>query len=244
MNKLPESRVQRSAFLAKRGLSHSLKAESSKPARTESARSGGLKAIKGFTLVEMIVSIAIFMFVMVIAVGSLVAIVGANRKAQAVQAVVDNLRFALDDMSRVMRTGTEYHCSSSAVAGVRDCMEGNRQIAVINQYGEEDKVVFRFSTASECNEPDGGTAFLSGCLMRSTEGGVAGSFLPLTSPEIEIEVDPSNSGSSRFYVQGSTPGDGVQPELVMTLSAKITKGLSQPTELHLQTTVTQRVYDN
>lgn len=198
------------------------------------------RVLPGFTLIEMIVSVAIFMFVMVIAVGSLVSIVGAGRKAQSIEAVVDNLRFALDEVSRVVRTGTEFNCSENiSVEGVQDCPSGGSQIAVINQYGAEDKIVFRFADDDACNV-DGGTAFTSGCLMRSTDGGA--SFLPITSSEIEI--DPAQS---RFFVQGSasrSDGDTVQPMLVMTLSAKVTKGLSQPTELNLQTSVTQRVYDN
>src|SRR3954471_17274640 len=66
---------------------------------------------QGFTLVEMIVSVAIFMFVMVIAIGSLVSIIGADRKAQSIQSVADNLQFALDDMSRSVRTGIGFSCS-------------------------------------------------------------------------------------------------------------------------------------
>lgn len=195
----------------------------------------------GFTLIEMIVSVAIFMFVMLVAVGSLVALVGANRKAQSISAIVDNLRFALDDVSRTVRTGYEYNCSNGAgVSGTNDCTTGGSQIAVIPQFrtldssGNPIKFVFRFSTASQC-----GPGFTAGCLMRSTKDGAE--FLPITSPEIEI-----NPTQSKFFVRGSTPGtaDGKQPEVVMTLSAVAQVNVNASSVFNVQTTITQRRYDN
>ncbi len=68
------------------------------------------RASKGFTLVEMIVAIAIFMIVAVVAVGSLVRIVALNRQAQALQASVNNVSFAIDSMSREIRQGSNIGC--------------------------------------------------------------------------------------------------------------------------------------
>ena len=67
----------------------------------------------GFTLVEMIVSLAIFSVVAVIALGALMKIIDANIKAQSLQAAVTNLNFALDTMSRELRTGSTYDCQAS-----------------------------------------------------------------------------------------------------------------------------------
>ena len=63
---------------------------------------------QGFTIIEVIVSLAIFTTVMTVAAGSILSIVDANRKSQAVKNVVDNLNFALDDMVRNIRVGTGY----------------------------------------------------------------------------------------------------------------------------------------
>src|SRR3989338_2524865 len=54
------------------------------------------RASRGFTLVELIVSIGLFAIVMLISVGALLALTGANRKAQALQSVMNNLNVALD----------------------------------------------------------------------------------------------------------------------------------------------------
>lgn len=68
--------------------------------------------IGGFTLVEIIVSLAIFTVVSVVAVGALLKIVSANKKAQSIQNAITNLNFALESISREMRSGSKYYCSS------------------------------------------------------------------------------------------------------------------------------------
>ena len=67
----------------------------------------------GFTLVEMIVSLALFSVVAVIAIGALLKVIDANDKAQSIQSAVTNLNFALESMSRDLRTGTDYDCETS-----------------------------------------------------------------------------------------------------------------------------------
>jgi prepilin-type N-terminal cleavage/methylation domain-containing protein len=67
---------------------------------------------RGFTLVEIIVSLGIFAVVATVALGALVKIIGANKKAQTIQATVTNINFALDAMSREIRVGRNYYCVS------------------------------------------------------------------------------------------------------------------------------------
>lgn len=68
---------------------------------------------RAFTLVEMIVSLAIFSIVAVVALAALVKIVSANKKAQTIQSVISNLNFSIESMSREMRTGQAYHCNNT-----------------------------------------------------------------------------------------------------------------------------------
>lgn len=68
---------------------------------------------EGFTLIELLVALSLFTIVMTIAVGSLFTIVSANKRARAIQITMDNLHFALDEMVRDIRTGTEYSYNNS-----------------------------------------------------------------------------------------------------------------------------------
>jgi len=63
---------------------------------------------EGFTLIEIIVSMAIFAVVAVVAAGALLKILDANKKAQSIQASITNLNFALESMTRELRVGSKY----------------------------------------------------------------------------------------------------------------------------------------
>ena len=71
------------------------------------------KPQSGFTLIEMIVSLGVFSVVVTIAVGALLILIAANRQLQDEQTILGNLAFALDSMTREIRTGTQYYCHSS-----------------------------------------------------------------------------------------------------------------------------------
>lgn len=77
---------------------------------------------KGFTLIEIMVSISIFSIVMLIVIGALLMLNDANKKSQAVRSVVDNLNFAIEDMSRKMKTGKDFRCGDNLEA-IKTCLE-------------------------------------------------------------------------------------------------------------------------
>lgn len=72
---------------------------------------------KGFTLIEVLTAISIFSTVMIIIIGALLMLNNANKKAQALRAVVDNLNFAIEDMTRNIKTGSEYACGAKIERG-------------------------------------------------------------------------------------------------------------------------------
>jgi len=199
---------------------------------------------RGFTLVEIIVSVGIFMMVMLVAIGALTGMAGANRKAQSIQTVVDNINFALDDVSRNIRTGTTYHCVESgstpsgeapaSLAATGDCATyGSAYVAFESNHGDplnvNDQIVYWFAPAESC-----GSGYSAGCIEKSVNSGAT--FLPLTSPGVQIN-------SLRFYITGSTAGDTLQPKAVIKTLATIPLTPDTQTTMRLQTTVSQRVYD-
>ena len=182
---------------------------------------------RGFTLVELLVSVFIFSMVMLIAAGSLLSMIDANRKAQALKSVVNNLAFALDAMGRSIREGSTYHCGAAPYTTTADCAAGSTEIA-FEPYGgsssnPNDQIVFRL---------------VNGRIERSLAGGQSGTWFPITAPEVTIE-------ELHFYVKGSAEVEvpKVQPKIVMTLRGYAGVNTRSRTEITLQTTMTPRLFD-
>jgi prepilin-type N-terminal cleavage/methylation domain-containing protein len=81
-----------------------------------------------FTLIEIIVSLGIFAVVATVALGALVKIVSANKKAQTIQAAVTNINYALDAMSREMRVGKNYYCANIGGGNINSVSPGNNLV--------------------------------------------------------------------------------------------------------------------
>lgn len=64
----------------------------------------------GFSLIELIVAVGIFSITATFAMGTLLTLTNAQRKAAALQSAFDNVRFAIEAMAKDMRTGTTYQC--------------------------------------------------------------------------------------------------------------------------------------
>lgn len=65
---------------------------------------------RGFTIIEMLVSLGIFSIVVTTTVGALLVLIAGNNVLQGQQSVMTNLTFLMDSMTREIRTGTNYFC--------------------------------------------------------------------------------------------------------------------------------------
>lgn len=83
---------------------------------------GRLQPSRGFTLVEMLVAVATFMIVMLIAAGSLASIIDGNNKAQYLKSAINNLNFALESMGKNIRVGTNYSTDYSGTNCSNKCI--------------------------------------------------------------------------------------------------------------------------
>lgn len=180
---------------------------------------------RGFTLIELLVSVAIFSVVVVIALGALLAMAEADRKAQTLKTIVNNLNFSLESMSRTIRTGYDYHCAAS---NGQDCVNGGSSLYFTGADGRAYVYVFENSSGSACNQ-----AAPVGCILRSV---ASSGLIPLTSPEVIIE-------DMKFYVLGSVRSDAIQPRVTIILSGYVNFKDGQKSRFNIQTTVTQRIYD-
>ena len=188
----------------------------------------------GFTLIEMIVAVGLFAVVMIVCVGALLSLVAANRKAQALQSVMNNLNIALDGMARTVRMGSDYNGSVGCTGGFdgaypHDCAGGSRQLS-FEAYGNaptDPQWVYVFdSDGSYCGAHQ---------LCKSEDGGAP--FLAITSPEITID-------DMLFYVVGTNRHDTVQPKVVIVIKGSAgASGSTARTTFHIQATAVQRVLD-
>ena len=72
---------------------------------------------QGFTLIEMLVSVAIFTVVMAVSTTALLSMVDASKKAHALQSVMFNLNVAIDGMVRSIRMGSDYRLAAGGTSG-------------------------------------------------------------------------------------------------------------------------------
>lgn len=202
---------------------------------TQHARSAR-RVSAGFTLIELLVSVGLFSIVMTVSVGALLSLVAANRKAQALQSVINNLNITIDGMARSARMGTVYHCGSAgsvAPLAAADCPSGSDTFA-FEPYGNtsvDDPVVYRY-------DQDGSVCGLASSICRTD---VNGTTLPITAPEVEIT-------ELRFYVVGAdntiVGNEYIQPKAVMIIKGNAGNDkFSSFTTFHVQATAVQRQLD-
>jgi len=208
----------------------------------------------GFTLIEMIVSLALFSVVVTISVGALLVLIASNQRFQNEQTVMTNLSFALDSMTREIRTGTNYYCDAqnSKNAGpngrkifrdgddldsapVQDCYNGNSASRVYQGMsfvesgqsitGAADTKIVYFYDSDEQS------------LFRRVSGESAQSIVSSGIVITDAEFFVTSSAEL-----DSASGDTRQPMVTIYLEAKDSNDATEKV-YQIQTTVTQRTLD-
>lgn len=163
---------------------------------------------EGFTLVEMMVAMSLFAVVMTVSTGALLSMVEANRKAQALQSVMNNLNVALDGMVRSIRMGGAYHCgdaieTNKTVLSTRtDCVTGGNLLSFE-----------AFGNSPSDTSDQWAYWFENGRLYKTVDA--RNTALPITAPEIQID-------SFQVFVTGAegtlnNGGDIIQPKVVISV---------------------------
>lgn len=188
----------------------------------------------GFTLVELLVSVALFTVVMIMAVGCLMVLIDANARAQSMQQVMTNISFAIDSMTREIRTGRSFYCSDSPIDGdldeelVQDCeagiylsiVEGGTSLTGGN---DNSRISFRYNEGEQRIERRIGND----------------EWYAITSPEINVT-------DMLFYVTDTETGrngDDKQASVTIFIDGYAGELLSAESSFTLQTTITKRVLD-
>ena len=181
----------------------------------------------GFTLIELMVSLTVFSIVMVISVGTLLTLIDANAKAQALYMATTNLSFALDAITRDIRTGHLYHCYNrgetepSTGYNAQNCINGGNSLAFTRDW-DSTMVRYRLSAGGRIQQNVGNS----------------GSWEDMTSDKVVID-------RFEFVVKNTDelPGNKKQPTIDVVVSGYVDNGLETTTDFNLQTHIVARRLD-
>ncbi len=197
------------------------------------------KQNKGYTLVETMVAVALFLVVVMSGLGALLNVNLVHHKSKDMFSIMDNLSFILEDMSRNLRTGYNYRCYDSTqvfdisdnpnYSTPRSCENGGVLVFEATSGGYDnpaDQWVYKVTSS------DGERFNIS----KSVDGGAT--FVQLNIDEIKLK-----SGSG-FSVLGAEPppGDSQQPLVILRLIGEM-QYRDIITPFALQTSVSQRLID-
>lgn len=184
---------------------------------------------RGFTLVELIISVGLFALVMLVATGAYFSLISLDRKARATNQVVGSLSFAVDTMARGVRTGTNYQCLN----GTPDAY-GNSTTGTCTSFSYTDTVLG--STVTYILKTNGTIGRCEGA------GGCTDALASsLTDTNITIQ-------SLAFYVRGvgtaAAPTWAMQPNVMFVIKGTMSSGSGgQTVPFSIQESATQRLID-
>lgn len=179
------------------------------------------KSCAGFTLVEMLVALVIFVLIGGVAFNLLVSAIAGQRAALTNQVAVDQISSAAEYMSRVIRQAKKDLVNLCLTSGTHlnyEISGGGQTLRLLDKEGFCRE--FSFDSASG--------AIRERKSADSTAAGLAASpIIPLTSDDIVIQ-------GVWFFIQGASQTDTLQPRVTFFIDAQ---------GLQLQTTISQRKFD-
>lgn len=178
---------------------------------------------RGYSLLELIVSLGLFSVVMLIVLAAYVNLISLDRQARASNQLSSSLSFAIETMARSIRTGTDYACSANA--SVPNCSSGGSSIS----FNDSEGVYTEYRIVANAS----GTNSIAYC----TDACV--SFVSVTDPRINIEA-------MTFYVQGvgtDEPDTDIQPHVTISISGTMETDRGASSRFSIQTGATQRLIE-
>ncbi len=200
-------------------------------------------SVRGFTLIELMVTIAIFTSVMTIATGALFSAQAINTKLQETQTILDEVNLSIQIMSRDIRYGSQFYCTDNQVdsnaitPGARNsCPYPTGRAALL--FKPTDIV-----TGTTNESKDRVAYFLTNGILYKTEYpfGATPKTYQITSQDIRVDT-------LKFYVTGAEDVsiDSNQPIVTFVISGVTvpTRANIQPVRFSLQLSVSSRGLDD
>lgn len=182
----------------------------------------------------MMVAIAVFSIVMVTAMSALLNVIDANNKARAIKTAINNISFALEGISKDMRMGTDYSCSSSGdipnFSG--NCPDGGKALrflsSKLDSSNNRQYAYYKF-IETDINGKEVGQ--ILSCIGGSNSSDCTGTYSAVTSSEVDLN-------NVTFYILNVGEA-GKQPRMLMTVNGEAGTKEKIKTTFDLQTGVSQ-----
>ena len=201
---------------------------------------------KGFTLVEVMISMTIFTVLVTIGIGAILDAIQQHHVTENTRVVMDNLNFVMEDMARNIRLGSNIHCaaalgetyptfSTPTDAVVPESCPAASDAHNFIWFNDQDgkHVAYYLSPShpvTDPSDPNGHIYKIKGDLSTNRQ---------LVTPP-DINIDYAKSG---FTVRGAVAGDRAQPTVLIRLVGTATyKGI--PSDFSIETVVTLRGLDS
>lgn len=184
----------------------------------------------GFTLVEMLVSVAIFSIVVLISLGAILTILDANRKARTLTEVMNNLNFSIEMITRSIKTGVEPNFSPQG-----ESINPTLSVGAINL--DEDGFQ-REGIWYQLDKDSEDRGFIAICKreinsVADLESGCVNDWQPITSEMVDID-------KFEIVEEAVDVSDGTQPRVQMLISGSVRINERIVSDFAIQTTVSQR----
>jgi prepilin-type N-terminal cleavage/methylation domain-containing protein len=180
------------------------------------------KQHNGFTLMEVMVSVSIFTIIVTIGIGSLLTVNKTLLKTRSERQAIDSFSYAIDTMTRRLRTGMHYNSPDQSTIYFNEQDDG-----VDNDNGIGSKITFELLYRQDSSS-DNQLGYIQ--MTEETSTGSI-SIDEITPPEIDIE----NFNVDLFNTEG-------QPLVILSIKAKMTNS-KQDSIISLQTAVSQRPFE-
>lgn len=197
---------------------------------------------KGFTLVELLVSVAVFVLVVTLSTGALFSAQTLNVRLQQTQIVLDSVNLGIETMLRDIRYGSNFYCTNVAqnISGRQSCSYAAGIGGTVLIFTPPVALV-----GSTNSTLDRVAYFVSNGIFYKNEypsGGNARVNIQIT--PIDVTVNPVT-----FWVSGSestSSSDYNQPAITISFSGVTipAKNTTIPVSFNVQTTISPRAVDN
>lgn len=189
---------------------------------------------QGFSLIELIVAVGLFSIVMMLIGGAYLIMIGTSRQAQGIASGINNLSFAVETMTRAIRTGVQYSCPAG-VAGNSCSSQPTFQF----KDSSGCFVAYGLGTGTTCGT---GVSTSIGCITKTIQAGCS------IAPGTSVLTDPSVNVKSLYFtaygLNSLSAGDANQPYVRVIINAEVPVGpISPPKQFSIESSATMRGAD-